>query len=362
MNIRNLARIGSVVALSAAAAGYASASAGAASAGATKKGSNASLQALYKKAVAAGQTKVVIYGPSAGTDDPMYKAFEKEFPKISVSGVPVVGPPMTAKLQAEFSSGKHVGDIAYTGSTNMMQYAKNGWLVSYAPATAPATSKMVSANVGPHHDFYGITVSVFGTVYNTNAITSPPTTWKQLENVSEWTNKLVIAAPTGVGDSEDLFAHTALVPSLSNLEPDLKEENVELLPASDITGPITAVVSGSKELAIEQPYAFYLPAKSGGAPVGFQLLKADNYYTTLYMGVLKGAPDPLAAKLYEAWTLTSPASAAINSEGEWSAVLSNKPPKGMPALKTIPSFPTISLAHIDAADNAAIAKATSIFG
>jgi len=357
MNAKRLLAIGSVLAMG---AGALVATAPVSSA--TTKSAPSSLQTLYKKAVAAGQTKVVIYGPSAGIDAPLYKAFEKQFPKIAVSGVPVVGPPMTAKLQAEFSSGKHVGDIAYTGGPNMMEYAARNWLVSYKPPTAPAASRMAPANIGPHDDFYGITVTVFGSVYNTSAVKTPPSTWKAIENVTQWKNKVVMTSPAGIGDSEDLFAHTALVPALSKLETVLKAEGVELLPGSDLTGPVTAVASGSKALAIGQPYNFYIPAKAGGAPVAFKLLKGDNYTTTLYMGVLKGAPDPLAAKLYEAWTLTSSAAKAIASEGTWSAVLANKPPEGMPALAKIHKVPTIPLGRITAADNAAIKHATSIFG
>ncbi|MGH3211366.1 MAG: hypothetical protein ACRDNO_26775, partial [Trebonia sp.] len=36
----------------------------------------AALKALYNKAVAAGQTSVVIYGPSSGTDQQEYAAFK----------------------------------------------------------------------------------------------------------------------------------------------------------------------------------------------------------------------------------------------------------------------------------------------
>ena len=44
-------------------------------------------------------------------------------------------------------------------------------------------------------------------------------------------------------------------------------------------------------------YTFYLPAKASGAPVTFSLLKADNYDVTSTTGIIKGAPDPLAAEL-----------------------------------------------------------------
>src|ERR1700761_8354687 len=71
----------------------------------------AALKALYNKAVAAGQTSVVIYGPSRGGNQQEDNAFRADFRKLAATGVPVVAPPMDAKLSAEVSSGKHIGDI-----------------------------------------------------------------------------------------------------------------------------------------------------------------------------------------------------------------------------------------------------------
>src|SRR6202046_4571514 len=51
---------------------------------------SSAMEALYNKAVAAGQKSVVIYGPSAGNDMALYTAFKKSFPDITVTGVPVV--------------------------------------------------------------------------------------------------------------------------------------------------------------------------------------------------------------------------------------------------------------------------------
>jgi hypothetical protein len=81
----------------------------------------------------------------------------------------------------------------------------------------------------------------------------------------------------------------------------LHAQNVQLTPATNITGPLTAVAQGAKSIGIAVAVPFYLGAKKAGAPVGFSLLSSANYTVTLYMGVLKGAPDPLAAQLYESW-------------------------------------------------------------
>jgi iron(III) transport system substrate-binding protein len=321
------------------------------------------MEALYHQAVSAGQKSVVIYGPSAGTDMALYTAFKKSFPDITVTGVPVVGPPMTAKLSAEMSSGKHVDDIAYTGSTDMLAYIKSGWFTPYKPSTLPPASDLATESYGPGNDFFGFTVGLSGMMYNTSSVQASqvPTTWTGLL-APQWKNKMVMYDPTAIGEMDDIFAHLALVPGDSGMMTGLKAQNPQLSPSSDITGPVTAVADGAKSLGIGVPYAFYLVAKAGGAPVQFYLLNADNYTVTLYGGIVKGAPDPLAAELYEDWMYTPQAAAAIASEGEYSTVLADAGPAGEPKLSAIKVFPFIPLSGIPAADGAAITQAQHVYG
>ncbi len=321
------------------------------------------LEALYHKAVSAKQHSVVIYGPSAGTDTTLYKAFQKSFPGITVTGVPVVGPPMSAKVSAEMSSGKHVADIAYTGSTDMLLYTKQGWLIPFTPATAPPASQLAAQAVGPGHAFYGFTAAVAGMVYNTNAVKASdvPQQWTGFLD-PKWKGKLAMYDPTAIGEMEDIFAHLALVPGDGGVMAGLKAQGVQLSPSTSITGPLTAVAQGAKNIALGIAYAFYQLAKAGGAPVGFSLLKSDNYTVILYGGQLKGAPDPLASQLYEDWLYTPQAATAVAAEGAYSTVLGAAAPHGLPALASIPAMPVIPLDGIIAADNASIAKAQGYWG
>jgi iron(III) transport system substrate-binding protein len=321
----------------------------------------AALKALYNKAVAAGQTSVVIYGPSSGTDMQEYAAFKSDFPKITVTGVPVVGPPMDAKLSAEVSSGKHIGDIAYTGSTDMLVYGQSGWLTPFTPATVASSSDLAPASVGPGNDFYGVTTSVTGVITNSNSSLPVPKQWSDLEN-PEYKGKIAMLDPTAVGEMADIFAHLALLPSGSKVESALKTNDAQIFPATSITGPLTAVAQGAKGVGLAMSYPFYLSAKASGAPVTFSLLSADNYDTTLYDGIIKGAPDPLAAELYEDWMFTPDGAKAIAAEGSYSTVNGAVAPQGLPALSSIQLQPTIPLAQIITADNSAVTAAKQYWG
>ena len=322
----------------------------------------AALKALYNKAVAAGQTSVVIYGPSSGSDQQEYNAFKADFPKITVTGVPVVGPPMDAKLSAEVSSGKHIGDIAYTGSTDMLQYGQESWLTPFTPVTVASSSDLAPASVGPSNEFYGVTTSVSGVITNSNnSSLAVPKTWSDLES-SAYKDKIAMLDPTAVGEMADIFAHLALTPSGTKVEAALKSNDAQIFPATSITGPLTAVAQGAKGVGLGQSYPFYLAAKASGAPVKFSLLTADNYDTTLYDGIIKGAPDPLAAELYEDWMFTPDGAKAIAAEGSYSTVNGAVAPQGLPALSSIPMQPSIPLTQIITADNNAVTAAKQYWG
>jgi iron(III) transport system substrate-binding protein len=321
----------------------------------------AALQALYNKAVAAGQTSVVIYGPSSGTDQQEYAAFKAAFPKITVSGVPVVGPPMDAKLAAEFSSGKHIGDIAYTGSTDMLTYEQSGWFTPYTPVTVASSSDLAPASVGPNNEFYGASTAVSGIITNSNSSLPVPKTWADLEN-SVYKGKIAMSDPTAIGIMADTFAHLSLIPSGTQVEAALKTNDAQTFPVTSITGPLTAVAQGAKGVALGTMYSFYLGAKASGAPVTFSLLNSDNYDTSLYDGIIKGAPDPLAAELYESWMFTPDGAKAIAAEGSFSTVNGAVAPQGLPALSAISLQPTIPLDQIIKADNDAVTAAKQSWG
>lgn len=327
------------------------------------RASYSALESLYKQAQSAGQHKVVIYGPSAGTDTPLYSQFHRDFPGVTVTGVPAVGPPMTAKVTAEFGSGKHIADLAYTGNTDMLAYAAKGWLTPFKPPTLEKLSGLPPETMGPGNAFMGTSFSVPGIVYNTTMVpaSKAPKTWQALLDPA-WKGKIAMYDPTVVGEMADVFAHLDASSQYANLMAGLHGQDVQLTPATNITGPVTAVAQGAKAIGIDVPLPFYLGAKKAGAPVGFTLLNAGNYTVTLYMGVLKGAPDPLAAKLYESWLFTPQAAQVIAAEGTYSALPHAPSPGGLPPYRSIDFLKPIPFSQVETADNGAIQASKKYWG
>lgn len=323
----------------------------------------AALQSLYKQAKSSGQHSVVIYGPSAGTDTPLYDQFHRDFPGITVTGVPVVGPPMTAKVSAEVGSGKHVADLAYTGNTDMLLYSTKGWLSPFKPPTLAPASQMPPETVGPGNAFVGTSFSVPGIIYNTNLVPASkvPKTWQALLS-STWKGKMAMYDPTAIGEMADVFAHLDASSQYSQMMAGLHSQGVQLTPATNVTGPVTAVAQGAKAIGIAVPVPFYLGAKKAGAPLGFTLLNSGNYTVTLYMGVLKGAPDPVAAQLYESWLFTPQAATVLAAEGTYSALPHAPSPAGLPPYSSIQFLKPIPFSQVETADNGAIQAAKKYWG
>jgi iron(III) transport system substrate-binding protein len=142
----------------------------------------------------------------------------------------------------------------------------------------------------------------------------------------------------------------------------LHSQGVQLTPATNVTGPLTAVAQGAKAIGIAVPVPFYLRAKKSGAPLGFKLLTAGNYTVTLYMGLLKGAPDPLAAQLYQSWLFTPQAAKTLAAEGTYSALPNPPSPPGLPPYSSINFLKPIPFSQVETADNGAIQAAKKYWG
>lgn len=317
------------------------------------------LTALYKRARAAHQTKVTVYGPSAITDGPLYAAFHKEFPGMTATGVPALGPTLYAKIAAEFASGKHIANVVENGASDIIQYAGKGWITPYRPSYVPH----VKGEVGPKNEFVGMYNLPFVVAYNKNEVPKAqvPRTWQALLN-PKWKNQLVTYDPRAAGPTMEIFAALDATREYKHILPGLHAQNIALNPTSQISGPLTDIAEGAKKIAIGLPYSFVTKAESSGAPVAVDVLKNYNMAFVTYSALLRHGPDPLAAKLFESWELTPQAARVFAQEDEISMRPGSPSPKGLPpyhALRIPP--PILPLTRAATAYNNAIARAKAIW-
>ncbi|MDF5756938.1 extracellular solute-binding protein [Spongiactinospora sp. TRM90649] len=294
----------------------------------------AAMQDLYRKAVQAGESKVTVYGPVEQDLKPVYEAFTKRFPGISVLGVPAFGPALDQKINSEQASGKHVGDLVHTGTT-VIDYGKTGKLEQFRPVTTKDLSDQVA---DPEGFFYGNQYGGIGYVINTEKISKAdaPKNWRDMGD-PRFKGKIVMADPRKPG---------ALVDGMSNMlfSGDFDRPGIERIAAneplivdsSDLA--LQAVVTGQRAVAPGLGFTAFNQAKKKGAPVDMVFpLQGPTPMTVTYYGILKGAPNPNAARLLETWMFTPEAMSMVPQAGLWGSA------KGSPGMSGYPGIDEIQV-------------------
>lgn len=369
MTVRNMLRTGAVavavaLALSACGGGGVPSDAAANVAGDPDQlGGQAAVDAmttLYDAAKAAGKTEVVVYGPGENDKVPVYKAFQKRFPAIKVSGEYLVGPQLASKINQEFGSGKHVADLVQGGDTTVAAQLDEKRYAAFAPVTAATLGKEYQ---DPGGTVYAASGSIMGILYNTEKVPAAdaPNAWRDLVD-PKWKGKMVL---------DDATKNGAVAGTFSRMLHDGRYDDAYLsgLAGQEIhwvaSGPVAgnAVATGEFALAPVYPYSFYLRDKAKNAPVNLVFpVEGGNQVSPHYLGLVDGAPHPDAAKLLMTWLFTPEGQKAVADAG-YAPTMPNAPNvNGLPPLSTMDQLKPFAIADVNAAQAAYLAKSKQIFG
>ena len=268
------------------------------------------LDALYQAAVKAGETKIVLYGPYAQLYQPVWNDFAKRFPKLTIVGKVLPPSGTVAAIKAEVTSGRHVGDVVMQGLEGVAVPANEGLLQPYEP---PNIGSIAPEYRDPHGRFVVQFGDIFGILYNTSKLTpsSLPTSLQELTD-PKYKGEVIDDPATSQVTSFSLlpqFYDNKL--TLSFLQ--ALKANAKVVESS--TPYYTQVVTGQVAMMPWASHSRYLALKHAGAPVGFA---AEPGMASLILGatgIIKGAPDIIASKLFQAWFLTPEAQNDLVSKG-----------------------------------------------
>jgi iron(III) transport system substrate-binding protein len=323
-------------------------------------GASADLQALYKKAKAAGETEVTIYQAANPVFEPIRQAFDKAFPGITANGVSIIGAAQQSRLQAEFSTGKHAADLVLSGPTDLVPEAAHGWMQSYLPTGAKT---LPASYIGPNKAFLASSVQLYGFVYNKQDVSASdvPTSWSDVLS-AKWKGKVGLEDPTASNGSTGALleaAHAkvfdkATLQKFKNLDPKIYAAEASL---------VNAVATGEVQIGMLISYDQYKTAADKGAPIGFSgALKEGNPMQPLFIGLVKHAPHPDAAKLYESWLLSPSGQAQTASLiAQYGTVPGSPAPKGAPQLSGVKQLGLPPFDQLNQAFNSLLAQTKSIF-
>lgn len=302
------------------------------------------LQQLYDATQQKGTDTVVVYGATATHRDELYGRFEERFPGIDVQAEQLTGPDLTSKINQEFASGKHIADIAHTGSTTMVDFADDGRFQSFDPAS---DNKLPDRYISPEGLFRADAASIFGILYNTDAINKgqAPQAWDELLD-PRWRGKLVLDDPTHMGSTAGALGRLLHDPRYDKQWAH-RFAQISQLVATGQSG--TNVITGKYGVSPFYPYIFYLKDKKDGAPLGFVFpVQGGNRLSPHYLGLLDQAPHPKAAKLLITWLFTPEAQKLIAKSGDYPTMPEAPGPAGLPQLSELDLLKPIPLDNVNA--------------
>ncbi|MCU1415611.1 MAG: hypothetical protein JWN80_2951 [Microbacteriaceae bacterium] len=295
------------------------------------------LAQLYKQAVAAGQTTINIYGPAEATFAGVYDQFQKEFPKIKVTGEFLFGGPLQTRIQQEQTTQQYKGDLLHLDDS--VNYVDNEQVLN--PIGVGKLPTGVSLEGGK---LIVPTRSLYVSIYNTDKLKAAdvPQTWSDIVNDTVLNGVTGISDPTGLTSTstglysalKDKAIDNAWLTKFAASKPKIYQSTSQL---------VNAVATGELSYTPIAYYGFELTAKQKGADVGFVVPKDGAVVADDPYAMLKGAPDPLAARLLISWLLTKEGQTDMALlANEYGTMPGTPSPSNVPLLSDIKPFTQVA--------------------
>jgi iron(III) transport system substrate-binding protein len=288
---------------------------------------NAYLDGLYKQAIDAGESEVVVYNPTTRGLEPMINAFEARFPGIQINGVDLFGSTLLARIDSEYAAGGPQGDIVASTPADTPEIGKAGRLIAFRPETAGGLPDIY---VGRDDQWMDWGMTIGGMFYNTTKVTAEeaPKSYAELLD-PKWKGRIAMTSFRIISGTGQAFAAAirdgvvdrAWFEGLEAQKPFVTER------ASAAT---LAVVNGQSDIGLDIPFHYFMEAKAKGAPIEMIFPAEGGTSIPRNVGILEGAKNINSAKLFEAWLFTPEGQAAIAQSG-----LQGTMP-GAPAVKGTP--------------------------
>ncbi|WP_279478989.1 ABC transporter substrate-binding protein [Aureimonas sp. SK2] len=265
------------------------------------------------------------------------EAFRKDTPNVSVEIFRAGTTELMAKLQAEFAAGGSPADVVLIADTvAMTQLKEAGRLLPYAEAPVEG----IPANlIDADRTYFGTKLITTGIVYNTDKVTTAPTSWNDLKN-EDAASQLIMPSPLYSGAA---VVHVGTMTQDPAFGWDYYEALAE---AGAVAGQgngtvLEAVARGEKSYGMIVDY-MAMNAKAKGSPVAFVFPSEGVSTITQPVAILKSTDNPDAAKAFVDWQLGRAAQEQSVAQGYFPVIEGMAAPAGYPEPMTLKVLPTDS--------------------
>lgn len=238
---------------------------------------------------------------------PLAAAFNKRYPKVKLNALRLGAEDLPPRVLTEQRGGKHTADLVSGESTQLAQLLNMGALAPYTPKELPKLPTGLSLPAGYRGIAYATTTVI---AYNPKTLKqkglSAPTSWESLTepgwrgqfsvdpNATNWYDSLIVA----MGHDKALN----LVKRLGANKPVLAESH---------TQSVTQVQSG-EPAAAASAYGYKAASLKKATPGTLEFVNTKPMSASLnLLDVVKNAPHPAAARLFENWILSRPGQQAV---------------------------------------------------
>jgi iron(III) transport system substrate-binding protein len=279
--------------------------------------------------------------------DALVAAFNEVQPNVTVEVFRAGTGDLTARIEAERTAGDVQADVLLAADAGTFEgYAADDLLLAYTPADIDAVNPDV---VDPEGFYTGTRIIPTVIAYNTTAIDTPPTSWKDLTD-AEYADKIVMPNP----DVSGAAAYNAAV----WLDDDqLGEDWLSALAANspviaDSNGPVSqAVAAGTQPVGIVVDYLVRELA-AAGSPIAVAYPEEGVPYVSQPVGIFAATDEQAASQAFVDF-LVSEAGQTLAVEQSYLPVRSDVgTPKGAPSMDELtilsPDLETIRATQDDA--------------
>ncbi|MCB1273991.1 MAG: extracellular solute-binding protein [Leucobacter sp.] len=293
----------------------------------------AAMKDLYDAAIEAGESQVVIYGPTLNPNQ--RDAFQARFPGIELVSQTLQGADRMTKLEQEKASGNHAVDLVFDGRTPLLALAGQDWC-----SPVESLYEVPAEYEGPEDKIQYSSLGLFGMVVNTTMmdVADAPKSWQDIAD-GTWSGHAAMSSP-GIGGLAAATLAAMLTPEENAAElgmpvvEGLKKANITLVSSDPLT--VQTVAQGEAPLGLLVFYPIYQAAKQQGAPIEFTVLEAgNNMWVKLGHCQIQGAPHPQASELYLNWLYSLEGQATIAATGAYPVIPGSPAPTDLPPLDEV---------------------------
>jgi iron(III) transport system substrate-binding protein len=267
---------------------------------------SADLDQLYAAAKQEGKLSWWTAHYAQEAADAVHDAFVARYPGIEMEYIRQTAQVVYQRLTENIKAGTHALDVfASTDESHYITLKQQNMLMQYTPVgfdVLPQTFRELDAD----HTYH---VGALGFVlvnYSTAKVPKPPQSWNDLLD-SQWMDQITLGHPGFSG-----FVGNWTVAMWDKFGWDyftkLAQNNPKI--GRSINDTVTDIVAGERFVGAG-PDNYSLSQKGAGNPIDVQFPSDDAILVVSPVGIMKDAPHPNAAKLFESFFYSSEYSATM---------------------------------------------------